>query len=190
MAMSEEQERIAVIKAREGNRDAMKQIYDCYSKFLTAVTSRYVPDPRDLHDVLQDGFVKIFTNLDRFEYRGEGSLRAWMRQVMVNEALRRLRDRKKTSTVEYKWDMPDTAEEDDDPPLTADIPTKVVQDMIKALPDGYRSVFNLYVFEQKSHKEIASMLGIGESTSASQLHRAKAILSKKLKEYIDNNKNR
>lgn len=185
MAMSKDQESKVITRAREGDRDAMRQIYDCYSKFLTAVTSRYVPDPRDLHDVLQDGFVKIFTSLDKFEYRGEGSLRAWMRQVMVNEALRRLRDRKKTSTVEYKWDMPDTAQEEDDPPLE-EVPEQVIQDMVKALPDGYRSVFNLYVFEQKSHKEIASMLGIGESTSASQLHRAKAILAKKIKEYIDN----
>ncbi|MCQ2119377.1 MAG: sigma-70 family RNA polymerase sigma factor [Bacteroidales bacterium] len=183
--MLEEQERKAITRAREGDREAMRQIYDCYSKFLTAVTSRYVPDRRDLHDVLQDGFVKIFTSLDKFEYRGEGSLRAWMRQVMVNEALRRLRDSRKTSTVEYKWDMPDAVEEDDGPPLE-DVPTQVIQDMVKALPDGYRSVFNLYVFEQKSHKEIASLLGIGESTSASQLHRAKAILARKIKEYIDN----
>lgn len=175
-------EKRVVELAQAGDRDAMKQIYDCYSRYLAAVCSRYVTAPSELRDVLQDAFVKIFDNLHRFEYRGEGSLRAWLRQVVVNEALKRLRDRKKSSTVEYRWEMPDMESESDDADV-GEVPPGVIQDMIKELPDGYRAVFNLYVFEEKNHREIASLLGITESTSASQLHRARAILARKITEY-------
>ena len=181
-AMSGEIDRRIVDRARDGDRDALKQIYDCYSRYLAAVCSRYLADKSDLHDVLQDSFVKTFGNLSRFEYRGEGSFRAWIRQIAVNESLKRLRDRKKTSTLEYRWEMPDIEEEDE--PDVGHIPEKVVQKMIEELPDGYRTVFNLYVFEEKNHKEIASLLGITESTSASQLHRARAILARQIREYI------
>ena len=133
--------------------------------------------------VLQDSFVKIFSSLDKFEFRGEGSLKAWMRQVSVNEALKLIRRRKRNDTVEYKWDLPDTQEEDDPEPDVAEVPPSVIQKMIQALPEGYRTVLNLYAFEEKSHKEIAGLLGISESTSASQLHRARALLARQINEY-------
>ena len=186
--LTEDTERKIVDCARKGDQVAMRRIYDCYSRYLAATCSRYLPDSRDLRDVLQDSFIKIFTSLDRFDYRGEGSLKAWMRQISVNEALKLIRSRKKTETVEYKWDLPDKDEEEEEEPDVGNIPQPVVQEMIKALPDGYRTVFNLYVFEEKSHREIAELLGITESTSASQLHRARAILAKEIVEYEKNNR--
>jgi len=159
----------------------MKQIYDCYSRYLTATCSRYLPDEDDLRDVLQDSFVKIFSSLDRFSFRGAGSLKAWMRQITVNEALKLIRSRKKVDTVEYKWDLPE--KEDEEEPDVGRIPPDVLQGYIQELPEGYRTVLNLYAFEGKSHKEIAQLLGITESTSASQLHRARAILARKINEY-------
>ncbi len=174
-------EKTLVEQARNGDRTAMRQIYDCYSRYLAATCSRYLSDSGDLRDVLQDSFVKIFSSLGRFDYRGEGSLKAWMRQISVNEALKLLRKRKRTDTVEYKWDLPDKEEEED--PDVGTIPPDVIQKMIRALPEGYRTVFNLYVFEERSHKEIAGLLGITESTSASQLHRARAILARQINEY-------
>ena len=174
-------EKTLVEKARKGDRTAMRQIYDCYSRYLTATCSRFLPDEGDLRDVLQDSFVKIFSSLDRFEYRGEGSLKAWMRQISVNEALKLIRKRKRNDTVEYKWDLPD--KEDEEEPDVGGVPPEVIQRMIKELPEGYRTVLNLYAFEDKSHKEIAGLLGITESTSASQLHRARAILARRINDY-------
>ena len=174
-------EKTLVEQARKGDRDAMRQIYDCYSRYLTATCSRFLPDNGDLRDVLQDSFVKIFSSLDRFDYRGEGSLKAWMRQISVNEALKLIRKRKRSDTVEYKWDLPDREEEEE--PDVGSVPPEVIQKMIKELPEGYRTVLNLYVFEDKSHREIADLLGITESTSASQLHRARAILARRINEY-------
>lgn len=181
--LTEDKERGLVEQARKGDRGAMKRIYDCYSRYLAATCSRYLPGESDLRDVLQDSFVKIFSSLDKFEFRGEGSLKAWMRQVSVNEALKLIRRRKRNDTVEYKWDLPDTQEEDDPEPDVAEVPPSVIQKMIQALPEGYRTVLNLYAFEEKSHKEIAGLLGISESTSASQLHRARALLARQINEY-------
>ena len=101
----------------------------------------------------------------------------------MNEALKLIRRRKRNDTVEYKWDLPDTQEEDDPEPDVAEVPPSVIQKMIQALPEGYRTVLNLYAFEEKSHKEIAGLLGISESTSASQLHRARALLARQINEY-------
>lgn len=179
--MAEDTERRIVERARKGDRSAMKQIYDCYVNYLTATCSRYLPDKGELRDVLQDSFVNIFSSLDKFTYRGEGSLKAWMRQVSVNEALKKIRKRKSRNTLEYKWDLPDLEEEED--PDVGNIPDGVIQEMIKELPEGYRTVLNLYAFEEKSHKEISELLGISESTSASQLHRARNLLARKLNEY-------
>ena len=179
--LSGDMEKVLVEQARNGDRAAMRQIYDCYSRYLAATCSRYLPDGGDLRDVLQDSFVKIFSSLGKFDYRGEGSLKAWMRQISVNEALKLIRKRKRSDTVEYKWDLPDR--EDEEEPDVGSVPQGVIQKMIQALPEGYRTVLNLYAFEEKSHKEIAALLGITESTSASQLHRARAILARQINEY-------
>lgn len=179
--LAEDIERRIVERARNGDRSAMKQIYDCYVNYLAATCSRYLPDKGELRDVLQDSFVNIFSSLDKFTYRGEGSLKAWMRQVSVNEALKKIRKRKSRSTVEYKWDLPDM--EDEEEPDVGNIPEQVIQEMIKELPEGYRTVLNLYAFEEKSHKEISELLGISESTSASQLHRARSLLARKINDY-------
>lgn len=179
--LAEDIEKKIVERARNGDRSAMKQIYDCYANYLTATCSRYLPDKGELRDVLQDSFVNIFSSLDKFTYRGEGSLKAWMRQISVNEALKKIRKRKSRNTLEYKWDLPDLENEEE--PDVGDIPARVIQEMIQELPEGYRTVLNLYAFEEKSHKEISELLGITESTSASQLHRARNFLAKRINDY-------
>ena len=186
--LAEDIERKIVERARNGDRSAMKQIYDCYANYLTATCSRYLPDKGELRDVLQDSFVNIFSSLDKFTYRGEGSLKAWMRQISVNEALKKIRKRKSRNTLEYKWDLPDLENEEE--PDVGDIPAKVIQEMIRELPEGYRTVLNLYAFEEKSHKEISELLGITESTSASQLHRARNLLAKRINDYKEKTEKR
>lgn len=158
----------------------MRELYNAYAGYLTAVCHRYITDRDEAKDILQDAFIKVFNQMDRFEYRGEGSLRAWMTRILVNDALKSLRKKPVFSLVD---NYPDVAEEDDSDPGFADVPMPVIMDMIRTLPDGYRTVFNLFVFENKSHKEIANLLGIRENSSCSQYFRARALLAKQIKEY-------
>lgn len=147
-----------------------------------AICLRYTGDKEAAEDVLHDGFIRIFQSIGQFSYQGEGSLRAWLSRVMVNEALGYLR--KKNLQIQQEVlmdDIPDTLEADDGD--MNEIPRSVLMKMIAELPDGYRTVFNLYVFEEKSHKEIAALLGITEHTSSSQFYRAKTLLIKKINEY-------
>ena len=183
-------DRTVIERARSGDSSAKKQIYDCYSRYLSATCARLLPDPVDQGDVLQESFIKIFTSLDKFEFRGEGSFRAWVRQIMVNEALKLIRKRRQSFFVRLDRDLPD--EEFGEPPEgeedVGDVPDTVLQEMIKSLPEGYRTVLNLFAFEKKNHREIGRMLGISESTSASQLHRARTILMTKINDYKKRNK--
>lgn len=159
----------------------MSDLYLRYVGYLTALCSRYVKDIDDVRDILQGCFVKIFTSAGRFQYRGPGSLKAWMSRIVVNESIKFLNGTRKAEL--FKEDVLRDSDQTDEEPEIDDVPADVIQGMIRELPDGYRSVFNLYVLQEKSHKEIAGMLGITESTSASQFHRAKNLLAKKIKEY-------
>lgn len=170
---------------KEGKHSAMRELYDRHIRYLTAVAARYVGDDA-LRDVLQESFIKIYTAIGRFEYRGAGSLRAWLARIVVNTALDSLNDEIKFSTQPLHENIP---QEEEEPP-TDDVEIEVIHSLIRSLPTGYRTIFNLYVFEEQSHREIASRLGITESTSASQLHRAKAILAQKIKEYKQQNTRR
>lgn len=167
-----------------GEERGRRELYLRYAGNLTAVASRYIADPDAVKDVLQEAFIRIFERFDSFSYRGEGSLRAWMSRVVANCALQALR---KDNSLLVDRDIPDAIPDDD--PEVDDVPMDVLQEMIRHLPDGYRTVFNLYVFEQMPHKEIAGLLGIKENSSASQLLRAKALLAREIKEYRRRNAN-
>lgn len=177
----------------------MKSLYDTYVGYLRGVVTRYVPDTAISQDILQETFVRVFTLLDSFEYRGKGSLRAWMTRIAINESLGYLRKEKRTVLLDDQKlsDIEDSeTEEYCEEDLEAnDIPVEQLMDFIKALPDGFRMVFNLYVIEGKSHKEIATLLGISEGTSASQYHRARKRLAQMVMEYrrtrlLENHKSR
>lgn len=167
---------------RKRDNAAIKKLYDTWSGYLFALCRRYISDKDIAEDILQESFMKIISSVGSFEWKGEGSLKAWMSRITVNEALQYLRKQKKCSFVEYTDNLPDTDDAPD--PDVSRIPQQVIMDKIRGLSDGYRTIFNLYVFEGKSHKEIADMLGITESTSASQYHRARKILAKELTEYM------
>jgi RNA polymerase sigma-70 factor (ECF subfamily) len=155
--------------------DAQKVLYDLYKDTLYAVCLRYIKSSHDAEDVFIDAFYKIFTKIDHF--KGEGSFEGWMRRIMVNESLMFLR--KKTNlhlTVELPdKEIADVQEEEDD--MSFDDIIKVLDE----LPVGYRTIFNLYVFEDMKHREIAEMLGISINTSKSQLILAKKRLYEILK---------
>lgn len=167
-------------KVHKGDKAAQELLYRQHVRYLAALCSRYVANDDDAKDVLQESFIKIFSYINTFEYRGEGSLRAWMARITLNEALAFIRKNCNAALVDIA-DYDDKVA--DDEIETEGIPTDVIYRFIRELPDGYRAVFNLYVIEDKSHKEIAELLGIKVNTSASQLHKAKAILAKKINQY-------
>ena len=168
-------------KALDGDNTATEWIYRRHVRYLSALCSRYITEDEDIKDVLQESFIKIFTSLDSFKYRGEGALKAWMAKITLNETLKFVRNNSRLPIDSI--DDKDMNIADGDSMETEDIPTDVLHQFIRELPDGYRTVFNLYVIDDKSHKEIAQLLGIKENTSASQLHKAKSMLARKIKHY-------
>ena len=167
-----------VERCGKGDNLARKQLYERYAGQLMAICVRYTGDREVAQDVLHDGFLNIFRSFSQFTYKGEGSLKAWLARIMVNEALGYLRKKASTNQEVIVEELPDVIDGDEDD--FEQIPQSVLMQFIKELPDGYRTVFNLYVLEEKGHKEIAEMLGITEHTSSSQLYRAKTLLMKKI----------
>ena len=160
----------------------MSELYQKYIGELSSVCYRYVPNSDDAKDVLQNSFVKIFTSIATLEYRGEEQFHGWLVRIVANEALTFLRNKKKllfTEQDETKLRQADIA---DEAPETERISPDELHQLISELPDGYRTVLNLYVFEKYSHRQIAELLGIKEGTSASQLYYAKQWLSRRIKE--------
>lgn len=180
LALENEIELIKGCRARKDS--ARKELYTLYSTKMLAVCYRYTGDIEAAHDVLHDGFIKIFT---QFSFRGESSLSTWITRVMMTQSLDYLRREKRFGQLlvheEQLPDLPDlSASVDSD---GSAISEEQLLAFVAELPDGCRTVFNLYVFEEKSHKEIADMLHIKEHSSTSQLHRAKGLLAKRIKEY-------
>lgn len=168
---------------RAGEESARKELYTRFAQRMLAVCYRYTGDMDAAHDVLHDGFVKIFT---RFTYRGEAPLEAWVQKVMVSKAIDYLRRKQRNNQwVVHEELLPDVVDEATEVDYAGQLPQEVLMQMVAELPEGCRTVFNLYVFEEKSHKEIAALLGIKEHSSTSQYHRAKCLLLKRIKAYRD-----
>ena len=170
-------------RLRNGDNGAMREFYSLYAGYLTGVCSRYVTDADDMKDVFQESLIHIITHIADFSYRGAGSLRAWASRIVVNESLKFLKDTKRHELLHLAHELADEPE-DIDPPIS-NVPPEEIHRMVSQLPTGYRTVFNLYVFENMNHQEIASLLGIKEKSSASQLSRAKNLLAKMIRQYND-----
>lgn len=162
-------------QAKKGQRAAQRALYEQYKVALFGICLRYARDQSEANDILQEGFIKIFRDLKQFK---EGSLLAWMRKVMVNAALQYLRKWKKDWQHLNSGDFTEVLEAAEQ--TFAQLGLEELTLLIQRLPDGYRMVFNLYVIEGYSHKEISTLLGVSVSTSKSQLHKAKAALRKQL----------
>jgi RNA polymerase sigma-70 factor (ECF subfamily) len=180
---SEEQRLIK--RLQEGDITAAKEFYTRYADSLTGVCLRYIADKEDVKDVVQNALVHIFTHIADFDYRKGGSLWVWTKKVVVNESLKYLRSRKQHEELQENYEAVDEA--DDDALSVSDIPPDMIRQLLNRLPTGYRTVLNLFVFEGMSHQEIARLLGIKKSSSASQLSRAKKLLAEMIKKYNDNN---
>lgn len=159
----------------KGDRISCRQLFDLYSGKMMALCYRFARDKNEAEDILQEGFIRIFNKLDL--YSGEGVLEAWMRRVMINTALKY---KQKNVTKHNYADIEDKHVFDPTPTIIDELSKEEILRLVQNLPDGYRTVFNMYVIEGYSHKEIADSLGIGESTSRSQLVKARTLLKTQL----------
>jgi RNA polymerase sigma factor (sigma-70 family) len=165
----------------KGDRSAQRHLYDTYSGKFLAICIRYLKDREHAEDVMIEGFTKIFEKLPQFQ--NKGSFEGWMKRIIVTQALMTLRSNRHL-TMEVNMEN-DSDFKDHNYELNH-LETEELMDMVKSLPVGYRTVFNLYAIEGYSHKEIAELLGINESTSKSQLNRARNVLKEKIACLIPN----
>ncbi len=167
--MTEEQMLAGSVK---NNAAAQEAFYERFSPRMLGVCYRFAKNREDAEDMLQEGFIKIFTQLH--QYRNEGSLEGWVRRIIVHTCINILKKNKKFSdTVDLIYANEYYTKEDLVPSI---IQAKQIIECIRMLPLGYRTVLNLYAIEGYSHKEIGEILEIGESSSRSQYTRAKAML--------------
>jgi len=157
-----------------------EELYKRFSSRMYAVCLRYTSNAEEAQDILQEGFIKIFKKLDSF--RSEGSFEGWVRRVFVNTAIEHFRRKRYLTPVTEKEE--NTIEGKSVSALDS-LAEKDIMALIQELSPGYRTVFNLYVVEGYTHKEIGDMLGISEGTSKSQLSRAKVILQEMVRNFID-----
>lgn len=158
-----------------GDRNCQVELFQRFSGKLLSVCIRYTRHRMEAEDILQDAFIKIFKNLEKFE--GKGSFEGWMRRIVVNTALKNYN---KSSFQKEKIGLQDYEEGALDPDVVASLHAEELMNVVSNLPAGYKAVFNLYVIEGYSHREIAEQLEIQESTSRSQLVKARKMLQSKI----------
>lgn len=161
-----------IARCKTGDQAAHERLYKLYSRAMYNVCYRILGDTDDASDVLQEAFISAFKSLDH--YRGDAPFGAWLKRIVVNKAINFLSRRKHEPLPES--DRFDVAEEEPQTVYADDLTVERVKRAIHQLPDGYRSVLSLYLLEGYDHQEIAEIMGISESTSKSQLNRAKSRL--------------
>ena len=157
-----------------------EELYLRFSPKMYAVCLRYASNVEDSQDLLQEGFIKVYRNLHHF--RAEGSFEGWIRRVFVNTSIEHFR--KKSTKLAMVTEKEEGTIENTDISALENLAEKDIIKIVQELSPGYRAVFNLYVVEGYSHKEIGDMMGISEGTSKSQLARAKSVLQKKVAQYL------
>lgn len=174
-------------------RKAQKELYQRYAPLMRAICMRYTHDFQEAEDMVQEGFIKVFTKID--QYAGTGSFEGWLKRVFVNTTINHIKKNKNLffhydiSEINYSADGNTDSDEDyfstKTNILDVDFSEEEILKIINRLPDGYRLVFNLFAVEQMNHKEIAEMLNISVSTSKSQLFRARKAIQKCLIELAE-----
>ncbi len=171
---SESQE-LLIARCRQKQRQAQHEVYDWLAPKMLAVCRRYINDSNEAESVMISGFLKVFDKIHQFA--GDGSFEGWVRRIMVNESLLYIR---KNKNMYIEVDIEQADSEPDYTKAATHLDTEDLLALIDNLPVGYKTVFNMYAIEGYSHKEIAAALAISESTSKSQLSRARAMLQKQL----------
>jgi RNA polymerase sigma-70 factor (ECF subfamily) len=157
-------------------------LYEQYARQMLGICYRYTGNKEVSEDLLHEGFIRIFESIRIFQYRGDGSLKAWISKIFTNVSLEYLRTHSQKINVPLEeWREMESVQDEE----LERIPADILMRFIAELPTGYRTVLNLYIFEEMPHKEIAKMLHINEASSRSQYARAKALLAQKIKNYIN-----
>jgi len=178
MSTSESHDEISLIKAcSSGDNNAFKKIYDQHSPVMYSICLRYMKNEDEAKDALQEGFIKVFKNIDKFTF--SGSFEGWMKRIFVHASIEQIRKRKKHLDVnELNSNEIKLASKIE----TGAMDAEKMMTLVQKLPEGYRTVFNLFIVDGYSHREISEQLGINENTSKSQLFKAR----KQLKEWLKN----
>lgn len=163
----------------KGRAEAQRQLYDFFSESMLGICYRYTKCMTDAEDVLQDGFIKVFRNLHQFKFEGE--LGAWIRRIMINTAINYLKKNGRYQADLSYLDSSLHPVSDENPEVYLD--ARELGELIRQLPTGYQTIFNLHAVEGFSHVEIGKILGINEGTSRSQYARARSLLISWLKLY-------
>lgn len=158
-----------------GDKKMQRGLYDRFAAKMYGVCLRYAGNTNDADDILQEGFIKVYNNLHKF--RREGSFEGWVRRIFINTCIEHFRKKVKQYNIS---EVHENTVEDEDISALDVLAAKDLVKIVNELSPGYKTVFNLFVVEGYSHKEIADMLGISEGTSKSQLARAKGTLKKML----------
>jgi RNA polymerase sigma-70 factor (ECF subfamily) len=168
-----------ISEAIANNRQAQQQLYSKYASKMLSVCRQYIKDIQFAEDVMITGFMKMFTNLKKFEHKG--SFEGWVKRIMIHECIDYLRVKK--NNFNHK-DIDDViySEEEDNYEMEGDFSIDDIQLLIDNLPEGYKMVFNLYIIDGYKHNEIAELLNISEGTSKSQLSHAKRQLQTQITE--------
>ena len=163
---------------KRGDRKAQKELYEMYSRKMMGVCLRYIGDRETARDLLQDGFIKVFTSIE--SYSGNGSFEGWIRKIFVNCALEYLRKSDVLrEAVGFDLSIDQIGFDD---LIISEISASELLKLVQDLPNSLRAVFNLFAIEGYSHKEVAKMMDISESTSRSQYVRAKQLLQSRINE--------
>ncbi|MGQ0738015.1 MAG: RNA polymerase sigma factor [Bacteroidota bacterium] len=171
-----ETEQLIIKGCVAGDRAFQTKLYDLFAPGMFGVCLRYARSREEAEEILQEGFLRVFTYIKNF--RGDGSFEGWMRKIMVNCALQRYRSKSTLQPVIRLDSSGYDAEGETD--IASGLDAKELLALVQTLPAGYRIVFNLYVFEGYKHREIAEALGISEGTSKSNLSDARIFLQKAL----------
>jgi RNA polymerase sigma factor (sigma-70 family) len=159
-----------------GNPRMQRMLYEKFSPKMYALCIRYAGNTDDAQDILQDGFVKVYSNIGK--YKGTGSFEGWIRRIIVNTAIEHFRKKNMLYAIDEKTEI-QLADENSN--VFNQLEAKELLEIIKSMPAGYRTVFNLYAVEGYTHKEIATMMNLTEGTSKSQYARAKSWLQERIK---------
>lgn len=152
----------------KGQREYQQALYEQYSSKMLGVCMRYAKDKAEAEDMLQEGFIKVFQNINKFKF--EGSFEGWVRRIMIFTAINMFKHRTRKFQEDLDKEYYDASYDDQ---MIERISVKEIMVLVQQMPEGYRMVFNLYAIEGYTHKEIGQMLGIAEGTSKSQYSRAR-----------------
>lgn len=169
-------EETLIKQARKNNREAQHVLFELHAPKMLSVCRYYIKDLQQAEEAMLNGFFKVFSNLKSF--KGEGSFEGWIRRIMVRESISFLRQQKKIEFSIEDIFVKDEYENN----INTNIEVAEIQQLIDALPEGYKMIFVMYAIEGYKHHEIANLLNISEGTSKSQLFKARKMLQEKLKE--------